>query len=72
MYDDKLPPLPVPNLDHTLDKYLESTKPYVTDQQFENTRQLVENFKNGIGAELHEKLKAKAATERNWVRIDAV
>lgn len=67
MYDDKLPSLPVPDLESTLEKYLRSTKPHVTEEQFEKTKQIVENFKNGVGRQLQELLVAKGKRERNWV-----
>lgn len=69
MFDDKLPSLPVPRLDNTVDKYLRSVRPFLDDEQMKHTEQVAEQFKNGIGRALQEKLEQKAAEERNWVRL---
>lgn len=67
--EELLAPLPLPSLKETLDKYLESTKPFVDDQEYEKTRRIVQEFENGIGAKLHEILNEKALKERNWVSM---
>ena len=36
--DDSLPDLPLPELGDTLEKYLESVRPFLDDQEFEHTR----------------------------------
>ncbi|KAF9438342.1 Carnitine O-acetyltransferase mitochondrial [Entomortierella beljakovae] len=41
----ELPPLPIPPLDQTLDRYLESVRPLTTDQEYENTVAAVEEFR---------------------------
>lgn len=68
--DDKLPSLPLPDLKHTLDRYLDSVKVLVTPKEFNNTVRIVEKFENGIGRELDEKLRRKAKSERNWVSFN--
>ena len=65
--DDKLPSLPLPDLKHSLDRYLDSVKVLVTPKEYQNTVRIVEKFEKGIGKELDEKLRRKAKTERNWV-----
>ncbi|XP_022102339.1 peroxisomal carnitine O-octanoyltransferase-like isoform X2 [Acanthaster planci] len=65
--EDSLPPLPVPPLEKTLQKYLESTKPFLTKDEFDNTRRIVTEFGEGIGKELHKKLLERARTHKNWV-----
>lgn len=67
MYDEQLPPLPVPDLDATLSKYLTSTRPLLTELQFKRTAEVVERFKSGIGPELQQLLLDKASRERDWV-----
>jgi carnitine O-octanoyltransferase len=77
---DKLPSLPVPPLENTLNKYLESGKikrrfrfdkisvqPHVDNAQFERTKRLLKEFGSGVGKVLNEELLKKAATSRNWV-----
>ncbi|XP_038078103.1 peroxisomal carnitine O-octanoyltransferase-like isoform X2 [Patiria miniata] len=65
--EDSLPPLPVPTLEKTLQKYLESAKPFLTKEEFENTRRIVAKFGEGVGKELHRKLQEKARNSKNWV-----
>lgn len=42
-------------------------KGLVTEGEFSKTKEIVDNFQNGVGEELHSKLLHKAASERNWV-----
>lgn len=65
--DENLPNLPVPDLRHTLMRYLESLVPFVTSEEYVRTKRLVAEFEEGVGRILHEKLIEKAKTERNWV-----
>ena len=43
-FDKTLPKLPVPSLDQTLDKYLTSVRPFVTEQEFERTKMNCKNL----------------------------
>lgn len=65
--DDLLPSMPVPCLAKTCDNYLESVRPFVTDEELKTTTKVVENFKNGVGKDLQVLLVEKAKHERNWV-----
>lgn len=67
MYDDQLPSLSVPDLEKTLFKYLESTRPFVTPIEYLNTERVVNQFKNGVGQKLDFYLRDRAAKERNWL-----
>ncbi|CAG0923286.1 unnamed protein product, partial [Notodromas monacha] len=66
-YDDGLPALPVPDLRHTLDVYLESCKPYLTEEELEQLGAVLKEFEAGMGTKLHAKLLEKAAKEKNWL-----
>ncbi len=66
--DNLLPSLPLPDLDHTLNKYLDSVKPFVDQIEFLNTQKIVEKFRNGVGNNLNFHLIEKSKRERNWVR----
>jgi carnitine O-acetyltransferase len=72
-YDNQelLPPLPVPPLEQTITRYLETIEPFVPElisrEKFENTKRMAENFKNGVGRDLHRKLEEKAAHSKNWL-----
>lgn len=64
---DDLPPLPVPDLDQTLQKYLTSIKPFVNEEGYNRAATLVEELKSGAGPELHQYLLDKAASSKNWL-----
>lgn len=65
--DELLPSMPVPELENTLAKYLECIKPFVNEQEYKNTENLVNKFKSGQGQILQRYLKEKASHERNWL-----
>ena len=65
--DETLPDLPVPNLKDTLNQYLDSVKPHVTEDEFLTTTDIVENFEKNEGPILHQRLLERAKTHRNWV-----
>ncbi|KAM9302992.1 peroxisomal carnitine O-octanoyltransferase isoform 4-T4 [Morus bassanus] len=65
-YQDSLPSLPVPPLDESLSKYLDSVKPFLNQEEYQRTEDIVKKFENGIGKELHQKLLERAKTRRNW------
>lgn len=67
--EEGLPSLPVPQLRSTLDTYLETVKPVVTDEEYKITETIVKNFENGIGSQLQKILVKKAETQKNWVWI---
>uniref|UniRef100_A0A8B9EFC2 Peroxisomal carnitine O-octanoyltransferase n=1 Tax=Anser cygnoides TaxID=8845 RepID=A0A8B9EFC2_ANSCY len=66
-YQNSLPSLPVPPLDESLSKYLESVKPFLNEEEYQRTEDIVKKFENGIGKELHQKLLERAKTRRNWL-----
>lgn len=66
-YQDTLPPLPVPSLEESLQKYLLSVKPFLNDEEYQRTFNIAKAFEHGIGKELQEKLQERARTKRNWL-----
>ena len=66
---ESLPPLPVPPLQQTMDKYLKAIRPLVDEEDFEYTEDLVKNFSKpkGDGEVLQNLLLEKMKTEKNWV-----
>uniref|UniRef100_A0AAG5CSL1 Choline/carnitine acyltransferase domain-containing protein n=1 Tax=Anopheles atroparvus TaxID=41427 RepID=A0AAG5CSL1_ANOAO len=66
-YDEDRPRLPLPKLDHTLKRYLESLKPFGSSEELENSKRIIETFRKGVGAKLQTILEEKAAKEKNWV-----
>lgn len=69
--DSHLPRLPLPSLQRTLDKYLRSVRPFLTDLEYLTTVKRVDNFRNGVGKVLQFHLRARANREKNWVRMIA-
>ncbi|NWZ72304.1 OCTC octanoyltransferase, partial [Acrocephalus arundinaceus] len=66
-YQDSLPSLPVPPLDESLSKYLDAVKPFINQEEYQRTEDIVKKFENGIGKELHQKLLERAKMRRNWL-----
>jgi carnitine O-octanoyltransferase len=65
--EDLLPSLPLPPLKSTLNKYLESIRPFVNQIEYLNTEKKLSDFENGIGGKLDFLLRDRARKERNWV-----
>ncbi|CAM9324436.1 peroxisomal carnitine O-octanoyltransferase isoform X1 [Lampetra fluviatilis] len=66
-HQDSLPALPVPSLDETLTKYLDSVRPFATDEELAHTREVARRFKEGVGAKLHALLLRRGAERQNWL-----
>eukprot|EP01119_Soliformovum_irregulare_P002656 TRINITY_DN1290_c0_g1_i2.p1 TRINITY_DN1290_c0_g1~~TRINITY_DN1290_c0_g1_i2.p1 ORF type:complete len:712 (-),score=129.16 TRINITY_DN1290_c0_g1_i2:41-2176(-) len=64
-----LPSLPVPPLEQTLKNYLASVEPILTKDEFENTKKIVEEFKNSpASGQLQAMLIARSKTEStSWL-----
>jgi hypothetical protein len=64
-----LPRLPVPKLNDTLSKFLDTAEPHLTPERFENTKNIVREFgkSGGIGEKLQKLLEQRAATKENWL-----
>ncbi|CUS24114.1 LAQU0S14e00430g1_1 [Lachancea quebecensis] len=67
-HQDQLPSLPVPVLEETLTKYLESVKPFCRDsEQFEEQERICQDFVQKEGVELQERLVRYSEKSRNWL-----
>ncbi|NXH11674.1 OCTC octanoyltransferase, partial [Bucco capensis] len=66
-YQDSLPSLPVPPLEESLSKYLDAVKPFLNQEEYERTEEIVKQFEHGVGKELHQKLLERAKARRNWL-----
>ncbi|XP_013419196.1 carnitine O-palmitoyltransferase 1, liver isoform-like [Lingula anatina] len=62
-----LPRLPVPSLEQTCHKYLLSVKPLLTEAEYAQTKQVVEQFKQNEGPKLQGYLKLRAWNKVNWL-----
>nr|CAD7400421.1 unnamed protein product [Timema cristinae] len=63
-----LPKLPVPTLEHSMERYLAAVRPLVPESQYERTRSLVKSFSgpSGPGPRLQEKLLQRREQQDNW------
>lgn len=70
-YQEKLPSLPVPPLQHTLELYKESIKPFYKDgerdTEYINYAAIIDKFAIDEGIKLQEKLIKFASNKRNWL-----
>jgi hypothetical protein len=64
---DALPSLPVPDLNQTCRKFLESVRPLLTDEEYAVSKQKVEDFRKKEGKSLHNDLWKYSFKVRNWV-----
>ncbi|XP_068424085.1 choline O-acetyltransferase [Clinocottus analis] len=64
-----LPKLPLPALKDTLDEYLRCVKHLLTEEQFNKTQHVVEQFRapGGVGELLQSKLMERRDNTANWV-----
>ncbi|KAL1925629.1 uncharacterized protein VTP21DRAFT_512 [Calcarisporiella thermophila] len=65
----ELPALPVPPLDQTLDRYLSSVRPLLSDEEYAATQKAVEEFRTGDGPRLQQLLEERrlAKSETSWL-----
>jgi hypothetical protein len=66
-HDNLLQSLPLPPLDATLSKYLESTIPFTNTIEYLNTERIVNQFRANLGPKLDFYLREKSKKERNWL-----
>ena len=68
-FDEELPDLPLPELNDTLNLYLDTLRPFLSLNTFKEVEVIVRDFENGIGQKLQEKLRERACNNKNWVRM---
>lgn len=68
-YQQSLPSLPVPPLKQTLERYLVSVRPILSDREYEETKRCVKEFgrPGGVGEDLHRRLEERAEKMDNWL-----
>ncbi|XP_055338487.1 carnitine O-acetyltransferase-like isoform X2 [Paramacrobiotus metropolitanus] len=68
-YPHALPPLPVPPLSQTLEKYYKSLKPFLSEGELRHTKKLLDEFAKpgGEGEALQQLLEQRAQKHENWL-----
>lgn len=64
---DKLPKLPIPDLESTCQKYLDSLKPLQSSREQNDTAAAVQDFLKGEGLELQARLKKYATGKTSYI-----
>lgn len=64
---DKLPKLPIPELEHTTKKYIDALEPLQTSREHEETKAAVQEFLRSEGPELQERLKKYATGKSSYI-----
>ncbi|KAK5660968.1 hypothetical protein OQA88_12343 [Cercophora sp. LCS_1] len=66
-HQDKLPKLPIPDLERSCGRYLAALKPLQSNREHADTKRAVEEFLRGEGPELNEKLKKYAEGRTSYI-----
>jgi carnitine O-acetyltransferase len=66
-HQDKLPKLPIPELESSMKKYLSSLKPLQSPREHAETQQAVDEFLKSEGPELQERLKKYANGKTSYI-----
>lgn len=66
-YQDKLPKLPIPDLESSCQKYLAALKPLQSAREHGETKHAVEEFLRHDGPELQAKLKRYAEGQTSYI-----
>ncbi|XP_003229729.3 carnitine O-acetyltransferase [Anolis carolinensis] len=68
-HQEGLPPLPVPPLPQTLERYVLALQPIVSPEELGHTRDLVRDFlkPGGVGERLQKGLERRARKHENWL-----
>lgn len=64
---DKLPKLPIPELEHSMTRYLAALKPLQSPREHAESQQAVDEFLKSEGPELQEKLKKYATGKTSYI-----
>jgi carnitine O-acetyltransferase len=66
-HQDKLPKLPIPDLEASCQRYLTALKPLQSPREHADTKHAVQEFLRHDGPELQEKLKKYAAGRSSYI-----
>ncbi|XP_065910251.1 carnitine O-palmitoyltransferase 1, liver isoform-like [Dysidea avara] len=65
-YQDILPTLPIPSLQATCKRFLETVEPLLSGEEYSEAEKSVKEFLNGKGPYIHRMLYLQAWRSRNW------
>jgi len=66
-FQNCIPSLPVPSLEKTLVRHLDTVRPFMSDAEYDNIVALTEEFKNGVAPKLQRYLILKSLWSPNYV-----
>ena len=66
-YQSSLPKLPVPSVSDTLQRYLRSMKPLLSDEEYDDMEKLAQEFQETIASRLQKYLVLKSWWSTNYV-----
>jgi carnitine O-acetyltransferase len=66
-HQDKLPKLPIPDLDRSCERYLAALQPLQSAREHAETRNAVQEFLRNEGPELNEKLRKYAEARTSYI-----
>lgn len=66
-HEDSLPKLPVPDLETTCNRYIDSLAPLQSHREQEDTKAAVQEFLGADGPELQERLKSYASHKTSFI-----
>lgn len=64
---EKLPKLPIPDLEHSMSRYLTALKPLQGPREYAETQMATEEFLKNEGPELQERLKKYATGKTSYI-----
>jgi len=64
---DRLPKLPIPDLESSLDRYLKALEPLQSTREHEDTKTATKEFLDGEGKDLQDKLKKYATGKSSYI-----
>ncbi|ALC43004.1 CG2107 [Drosophila busckii] len=64
-FQRSLPRLPIPLLEKSCERFLAAVQPLLSEAELQQTQQQLEQFRQGIGMELHAKLKLQDAANKH-------
>uniref|UniRef100_H2ZAP8 Choline/carnitine acyltransferase domain-containing protein n=1 Tax=Ciona savignyi TaxID=51511 RepID=H2ZAP8_CIOSA len=65
--DERLPSLPVPTVEQTIEKYLDSCRAILSDEEYSKTYEICQKFKKQDAPKLQEKLLERSKSHKNWL-----